>query len=123
MNRHARRSDMRLFRRSDLLTHMIAAEDVAALDGHPLIKNALANWQAGRITRHAICVACKASLADLDVKVGAYLFALPVNVDGLVSTSAFCATCWETLSASEIDVVSTKLLRQLLPAGKFLDPR
>ena len=72
MNRHARRADMRLFRRSDLTTHLIAADDTAALAGHKLLKNALANWQTGRNTRHAICIGCTASLADPDAKVGAF---------------------------------------------------
>lgn len=121
MNRHARRSDMRLFRRSDLLTHMIAASDVDAIEGHRLLNNALANWQAGRISRHAVCIGCKTSLADLDAKVGAYLFALPVNVSDLVSTSALCASCWQTLPPSEVDRISTRVLRQLSPNGRFLD--
>jgi hypothetical protein len=46
---------------------------------------------------------------------------MPVNVDGLVSTSVFCACCWETLSIAEIDRISTRVLRQLLPNGRFLD--
>jgi hypothetical protein len=40
-NRHTRRSDMRLFRRSDLLTHLIAADPT--LEAHPLLMRALAN--------------------------------------------------------------------------------
>jgi hypothetical protein len=112
---------MRIFRRSDLLTHMVAADDVAALDGHKLLKNALANWQTGRITRHAVCIGCAASLADPDAKVGAYLFALPVNVNDLVSTSAFCLHCHETLAINEIEHHATRVLRQLAPGGRFLD--
>lgn len=113
---------MRLFRRADLMTHCVAADAASALDGHPLLKNALANWQSGRVSRHAICIGCKASLADPDAKVGAFLFALPVNVDDLVSTSALCASCWQTLPPSEVDRISTRVLRALSPNGRFLDP-
>jgi hypothetical protein len=116
---------MRIFRRSDLLTHLIAAADAAALDGHSLLKNALANWQSGRVSRHAVCIGCKASLADPDAKLGAFLFALPVSVDDLVSTSALCLGCWNVLVDDQrgLDAVATKLLRQLAPHGRFLDPR
>ena len=123
MNRHARRSDLRLFRHSVLLTHMIAADDAAALGGHRLLRDALANWQSGRGSRNAACLGCKASLADPDAKVGAFLFALPLNVGGLVSTSAVCARCWVTLPASEVDAVCTRVLRKLAPGGRFLDAR
>jgi len=112
---------MRTFRRSDLLTHCVAADDIVALEDHPLLKNALKNWRAGRGSRKLICVGCKLLFADDDARAGAYLFAMPVNVDGLVSTSVFCACCWETLSIAEIDRISTRVLRQLLPNGRFLD--
>ena len=121
MNRHQRRTDMRLFRRSDLLTHMVAADDVA-LENHPLLMNALDNWRAGRGSRKLTCIGCKLLFADDDAGAGAYLFAMPVNVDGLVSTSVCCARCWQTLSASEVDAISTRVLRQLAPGGgHFLD--
>jgi len=38
---------MRVFRRNDLLTHMLTADD-AAIEDHPLPMNAVANCQAGR---------------------------------------------------------------------------
>lgn len=112
---------MRIFRRSDLLTHCVAADEVAALEGHKLLTDALANWQAGRVSRKAICIGCKASFADLDAKVGAFLFAMLVNVDGLVSTSVFCADCWRDLPPADIERVAARVLRQLLPNGRFLD--
>src|SRR4051794_17716927 len=123
MNRHARRADMRRFRRSDLLTHIVAADDSAALGGHKLLKDALASWQADLLSRKAICIGCKAPFADLDAKVGAYLFAMPVNVDGLVSTSAFCHRCWRELSPADVERQASRVLRQLLPGGRFLDAR
>ncbi len=121
MNRHARRTDMRMFRRSDLLTHCVAAD--TSLDGHPLLRKATLHWHSNIEVRKPVCIACKLSFLDNDARVGGYLFAMPVNVGDLVSTSVFCTCCWETLSASEVDAISTRVLRQLLPAGKFLDPR
>ncbi len=121
MNRHARRTDMRLFRRSDLLTHCVAADD-AVLDNHPLLMNALENWRAGRGSRKLTCIGCKLLFADDDARAGGYLFAMPVNVDGLVSTSAFCISCWGTLSSDQLDAICTRVLRQLLPGGAFLEP-
>ena len=121
MNRHARRSDMRMFRRSDLLTHCIEAD--VPLDDHPLLKNALENWRGGRGTRKLICVACKRAFDDENARAGAFLFAQPVNIDGLVSTSVFCEQCWQTLSISEVDSISTRVLRQLSPGGRFIDAR
>jgi hypothetical protein len=123
MNRHARRSDMRTFRRSELLTHMVAADDVALLEGHRTLKTAVQNWQAGRVLRKLLCIGCKASFADEAVKPAFFLFAVPIGVDGLVSTSAFCACCWQTLSTAEVDAVSTRGLRRLAPGGCFLDTR
>jgi hypothetical protein len=119
MNRQARRSDMRIFRHSDLLTHMVAADE--ALEDHPLLKNAMDSWQAGRVSRKLFCPACKASFVDDAAKVGAFLFAMPVNIDGLVATSAFCMSCVETLSATEVDAICTRVLRKLAPGGHFID--
>jgi hypothetical protein len=120
VNRHSRRSDMRIFRRADLLTHMIAVDDVA-LEDHPLLKNAVANFHAGRGTRKLLCPACKAPFADDGLQVAAYLFAMPVTIDGLVSTSGFCS-CVAALSIAEVDAVCTRVLRALAPGGQFLDP-
>lgn len=119
MNRHARRADMRIFRRSDLLTHCVSADDAALEDR--LLKNALENWRAGRGSRKLTCIGCKLLFADDDVRAGGYLFAMPVNVDGLVSTSVFCADCWRDLPSADIERVAARVLRQLLPNGRFLD--
>jgi hypothetical protein len=119
MNRHARRAEMRSFRRCDLITHAVADDDVA-LEDHPLLMNARANWQAGRVERKLFCVGCKLSFIDDAAKVGGFLFAMPVAVDSLVATSAFCVTCWQTLAASDIDAICTRVLRRLTP-GHFLD--
>lgn len=112
---------MRIFRRNALLTHLLPAND-AAIEDHRLLKNAVANFQAGRGERKLLCPACKVSFDVDGPPVAAYLFAMPVTIDGLVSTSGFCE-CVETLSITEVDAVCTRLLRQLAPRGKWLDPR
>ena len=85
MNRHTRRSDLRTFRRSDLLTHCIAADD-AALDRHRLLKDAAEHFL--HAPQKPFCISCRALFIGDDAKdVGAYLFALPVNVDSLCATS------------------------------------
>jgi hypothetical protein len=115
---------MRLFRRDHIVTHMVAADDVAvALEDQPLLKNALANWQAGRVVRKLFCPVCKLSFADEDAKVGAFLFAVPVNIGALVATSAFCAQCWQNLSITEVERVATRVLQPLAPGGRFIDAR
>jgi hypothetical protein len=119
VNRHARRTDMRMFRRSDLLTHCVAAD--TSLETHPLLKNALENWRAGRGSRKLICVSCKQPFDDDGARAGGYLFAMPVNVDGLVSTSVFCDRCWRELPPDDIEREAARVLRQLLPHGRFLD--
>ena len=79
--------------------------------------------RAGRVSRRPFCIGCKASFADLDAEVGAFMFAMPLNIDGLVATSALCVSCYETLPASEVDAVCTRTLQQLAPRGRFLDLR
>ena len=69
------------------------------------------------------CIGCKASFLDDGAKIGSYLFALPLGVDGLVATSGFCVNCVETLTPDEVDAICTRVLRKMAPGGTFLDPR
>ena len=78
MNRHARRSDMRTFRRAELLTHCVAADDVA-LERHKLLKDAAANFHLPHVTHRPFCIACRASFITDDAKVDSYLFAMPLT--------------------------------------------
>jgi hypothetical protein len=119
MNRHARRADMRTFRRSDLLTHCVAAD--VPLDDNAMLRNAALHWRSNIETRRPICIACKISFVGDKARAGAFLFAMPVNIGGLVSTSAFCTYCWDTLSLADIERIATRVLRQLSPRGHFLD--
>ena len=43
----------------------------------------------------------------------------------IVATSAFCTTCHETLTSSEVDGIATRVLQAIIPGGRFepLDAR
>ena len=73
--------------------------------------------------RKLTCVSCKLLFADADARAGGFLFAMPVTVDDLVSTSVFCERCWRELPPDDIEREATRVLRQLLPSGRFLDAR
>lgn len=120
MNRHERRSAVRSVRHTDLITHLISAE--TSLSDHATLRNAILHWRTNIDVRKPICIACKASFLDDDARVGAFLLSVPVGVPDIVATSAFCTSCYEALSMSEIDRISTRVLRQLAPGGAFLDP-
>ena len=122
MNRHARRSDMRVLRRANLLTHCLLADDVA-LQQHKLLKDAATNFHLPSGAHRPFCIGCKRSFLDDGAKIAAYLFALPVGVDGLCATSGFCSNCMERLSQGEVDAVCTRVLRKMAPGGRFLDAR
>lgn len=120
MNRHMRRSDMRTLRRADLITHCIPADD-AALERHKLLKDAAVSFHLPSGAHKPICISCKRSFLFDGAQVGLFLFALPVNVAGLCTTSAYCVDCAETLSPDEIDAAATRVLRTIAPGGAFLD--
>jgi hypothetical protein len=119
MNRHERRASVRSIRNSNPITHLIAAD--VRLDDHATLHHAVLHWYGNIDVRKPICIACEASF--LEARVGAFLLSVPLGVPDIVATSAFCAECHDTLPASEVDAISTRILRQLAPGGKFLDPR
>jgi hypothetical protein len=119
MNRHERRASVSSIRHSDLITHLIAAD--VPLDDHATLRHAVMHWHSNIEARRPIWIGCRASFLDGDARVGAYLLSVPVGVPDIVATSAFCAECHETLSMSEVDAVSTRVLRRLAPGGTFLD--
>ncbi|KRQ01848.1 hypothetical protein AOQ72_10555 [Bradyrhizobium yuanmingense] len=118
MNRHARRASVKSIRHSDLITHLIGVE--VPLDDHATLHRAVLHWYSNIAARKPVCIACKVSFLDDETRVGAFLLSVPVCVPDIVATSAFCAECHETLSLAEVDAVSTRVLRQLAPGGKFL---
>jgi hypothetical protein len=126
VNRHQRRADLAEFKRdahrAHLVTYMIEASDDVAFDRIPMLSRAIVFWRAGIAQRKPSCPACRGNFAD-DATAAAFLFAVPALSPTSASVTAFCAICWETLSASEVDAINARVLRQLAPNGKFLDLR
>ncbi len=120
MNRRERRASVKSIRHSNLITHLIAVG--APLDDHATLHNAVLHWFANIANRRPICIGCRASFLHDDVRVGCFLLSMPVSMPDIVATSAFCTCCHETLSITEIDAICTRVLRQLAPHGRFLDP-
>jgi hypothetical protein len=118
MNRHARRASVSSIRHSDLMTYLVAA-NVPLTD--KTLHGAVLHWHANIADRKPICISCKASFLHDDARVGAYLLSTPIDVPDIVATSVFCTECHDTLSMREVERISTRLLRQLVPGGKFLD--
>jgi hypothetical protein len=124
-NRHQRRAELSDLKRQArvLVTHMVPAS--ACLDDHPLLLRARRHYQDGIEERHAQCVGCKVRFTITGEAPAAFLFAEPVNVGDIVATSALCAGCWQTLPMieGELDRVATRVLRAVVPGGRFLDDR
>jgi hypothetical protein len=121
MGRHERRSALRDFRReakaAHLITYLLDAD--AKLD-EPLLLRALSWWRGNIKQRRPICICCKANFAD-DAVIGAHLFAMPAAAPTSASVSGICVECWRDLPDAAIEREATRLLRQLLPHGRFID--
>jgi hypothetical protein len=125
-NRHQRRADLADFKReahkAHLVTYMIAADDDASLDRQPLLSRAVSFWRAGIQQRRPFCPACRANYAD-DAHAAAFLFAVPSLAPTSASVTAICTDCWRDLPPDAIERQAAKVLRGLIPHGRFLDPR
>jgi hypothetical protein len=125
-NRATRRADLAEFRRdasrASLLTYLIDANDDVSLDRQPLLSRAVSFWRAGIQQRRPFCPACRANYAD-GAHAAAFLFAMPAIAPTSASVSAFCEQCWRDLPPEAIEREAARVLRQISPRGKFLDPR
>jgi hypothetical protein len=121
-NRHQRRADLRSFKReahkAHLVTFLIAAD--VSLDRHPLLRNALLFWRGNIRQRRPFCPACRANYAD-DAHPAAFLFATTAIAPTSASVSAFCDDCWRDLPPEAIEREAARVLRHLIPGGRFLD--
>ena len=120
MGRHERRASIHEYRReargAHLITHLIAASDVP---DSGLLHNALMFWRSQIQRRRPYCPICKSNYADPDVFPEMYLFsALPGGTSA--SVTAFCSECTDI---AEIERHAVRILRQIIPAGEFIDPR
>jgi hypothetical protein len=126
VNRHERRAGQaRLanFKRkahgSLLLTHLIAAADMAALDGHPVLSHAVSYWRDTVRARRPACIGCREHVAA-DSEPAAFLLAAPPSAR-TASISVFCAECWRDLPEADIERACARVLRNFAPGGGFLD--
>lgn len=121
-NRHQRRIALREFRKDAskghlLITHLIGAD---ALDDQPQFARAVSLWRGNIKQRQPFCLTCRANFADA-MHVGAFLFAMPAAAPTLISVTAICAECWRDLPDDVVEREATKVLRQLLPRGQFIE--
>lgn len=122
-NRHQRRRDLADFKRdahraTHLVTHLI---DVRAdLSAYPMLAKVASAWGAAIPQRKPWCFSCEASFAKA-AQPGAHLFATPPGAADIASVSVLCADCWRDLSLDQIEREATRVLRQLLLGGRFLD--
>jgi hypothetical protein len=122
VNRHQRRADLRAFKREaerdHLVTHLVAAN--APLDHYPLLSRAVSFWRSGIQQRRPFCPACRANYAD-GAHAAAFLFAMPSIAPTSASVTAFCDECWRDLPPDVIEREAARVLRHLIPGGRFLD--
>jgi hypothetical protein len=122
-NRHQRRASVADFKRRvsgrHLLTYLIGGDDAASLNSLAVLKDAVAFWQANRVSRKPCCIACRRSLAN-DEAVGGFLFATSPGSPGIASVSALCGACWH-LPLDQMERHAARVLQNLLPGGHFLD--
>jgi hypothetical protein len=122
-NRHQRRADLAEFKReahqAHLVTYMVAASDDVSLGRHPLLSRAVSFWRTSIQQRRPFCPACKANFAD-DATAAAFLFAVPALAPTSASVTAFCTDCWH-MPPADIERVAVRVLRGLIPNGRFLD--
>jgi hypothetical protein len=127
MGRHERRASIAVFRRearnADLITFLVDAE--VRLDRYPVLSRALQFWRDNTEWRKPYCPNCKASFAGGAAFAGAFLLTTPTTGAASISVTAFCHSCWlgsETqapLTIAEIEAQCTRVLRAVVPGGKF----
>ncbi|WP_161855849.1 hypothetical protein [Bradyrhizobium sp. CCBAU 051011] len=103
-----------------MLTYLVSPDD-SALDHYPLLGNALAFWRSTIQQRQPFCPACRASFAE-EAQPAAFLFATAAIAPTSASVSAFCMACWNDLPPAMIEREATRVLQQVIPGGRFLDP-
>jgi hypothetical protein len=123
-NRHQRRIALREFRRDASKTYLdtFLIDAGASLDGHPLLSHALSFWRSRIQQRRPFCPNCKRSYAD-DAHPGAILFSTLAVAPTTASVTVFCDQCWRDLPLTVIEREAVRVLRQVIPNGRFLDQR
>jgi hypothetical protein len=121
-NRHQRRSDLAHFKReahaTHLLTYLIDADDLAALNRMPLLRRATEFWRGNIEQRKPVCPTCKSGFAD-GAQPGAFLFATIAVAPRNAAVTVFCDRCWRDLPLDMIERSAEGVLHKLVPNGRF----
>jgi hypothetical protein len=121
MGRHERRKNTALMRaevaHASLLTWLVPADTPLA---DPLLRRAIKFWRGNIQARRPFCPACRANYAD-NAEVGAFLLAVPTSSPTAALVSAFCVDCVGEMPRDEVERHATRVLRHLIPDGRFLD--
>jgi hypothetical protein len=119
-NRHERRASVSAFRR-----HVGRYLDTALLpagtnlDGHPVLASAVVYWEQQRQAHTRQCIACMEPFDADGSTVGAFLFATVPTMPGSASISAICKDCIATLPTARVEECCSRMLRKMLPSGRF----
>jgi hypothetical protein len=120
-NRFQRRRDVARARQelsgACLVTYMLPVGEPLK---EALLRDAVSWWLASRKQRRPHCPVCRSNFAD-EASPGAFLLSTPVMAATAASVTCFCAECVR-LPPEEIERHCVRVLRHLLPGGKFLDP-
>jgi hypothetical protein len=100
-----------------LTTYLIGAED-EAIEREPVLAQAARWWRMNVKRLRPFCPNCRASFAE-GAQVGAYLFATSPAAPTSASVSVFCRRCFNSLPDDEIERISMKVLRKILPGARL----
>lgn len=107
-----------------LLTNCVSADE--DLSGHPrckLLRGAIEFYRAGcnGNDESKACIVCHIGFGE--TQPAAFLISIPVVPNATnAAVSAICPSCWRTQSPESFDRAATRVLRRVLPRGRFLDP-
>jgi hypothetical protein len=122
MGRHQRRADLARYKHltsgGALITHLLAAENVAGTA--PLFAHAVQHWRVQISIRRPWCISCSRSFASGELWPTAFLLSTP-GVSPIVSVSGICSRCWSESSPAEIESACLRVLRKIIPGGRWLD--
>jgi hypothetical protein len=116
--RRARRARVSRFGRGrgTLETALLSAYEINLHPRADLFRNAATYWRAnGRTT----CFVCRAPAPHA----AAFLFGWSGKAPSSAAVASLCESCWRTGNEAAIDAGATRVLQQVAPRGRFLDPR
>lgn len=94
--------------------------DASEIGRHPhaeLLRKAAAHWRAS--SQSTTCFVCNGGSPHP----AAHLFAWSGVAPRQAAVAGMCCDCWRENDQVAIDDGASRLLRRIMPAGAFLDPR